>query len=103
MMPDIDVTDLAMDIQAAIDKRSKTRHVEPPAPEFTTVREVAKRLFGYTAPNVEAKIRVMLKEGKIKGTKAGSEKSSWWVFIDSVDEYIAKSKAVAYDDDNDAA
>ena len=101
MIADIDVTDLAKDIQDAIDKRTKTRRVEPPAPEFTTVREVARRLFGQPSLHHEARVRVMLKEGKIKGTKAGSAKSSWWVFRDSVEEYIAKSKAAA--DDNDAA
>ena len=35
----------------------------------------------------------MIKEGKITATKAGSERSAWWVFNSSVDAYLVSVEA----------
>ena len=93
MIHDIDASDLAKDIEDAISRRAKTRPPKAPKPEFSSVKEVSRRLFGHDYPQHLARVRAMIKEGKITATKAGSERSAWWVFNSSVDAYLVSVKA----------
>jgi|TARA_R110002050_G_scaffold108669_3_gene219496 hypothetical protein len=96
MIADIDASDLAKDIEDMINRRARKAPKPAPKPEFSSVKEVSRRLFGHDYPQHLARVRAMIREGKIQATKAGSERSAWWVFNSSVDAYLVSMKAISY-------
>jgi hypothetical protein len=59
--------------------------------EFCGTREVAQRLFG-DHPNAYVRVRELIAKKELRAIRSAGGASAWWVFRDSVEEYLARSR-----------
>jgi hypothetical protein len=59
--------------------------------EFCGTREVAQRLFG-DHPNAYVRVRQLIATKQLRAIRSAGDASAWWVFRDSVEEYLARSR-----------
>ena len=62
--------------------------------EFCGTREVARRLFG-DHPNANVRVRTLINTKQLRAIRSAGAQSAWWVFRDSVEEYLARSREEA--------
>ena len=59
--------------------------------EFCGTREVAQRLFG-DHPNAYVRVRQLINSKELRAIRSAGDASAWWVFRDSVEEYLERSR-----------
>ena len=62
--------------------------------EFCGTREGAQRLFG-DHPNAYVRVRQLINSKELRAIRSAGDASAWWVFRDSVEEYLARSREQA--------
>ena len=62
-----------------------------PQGEFCGTREVAQQLFG-DHPNAFTRVRQLINSKQLRAIRSAGDQSAWWVFRDSVEEYLARSR-----------